>query len=1075
MTIAERVLHLLRVRADAEPTDPDDQEPPWKLIENANVFDSRSRGKRLDHRPAVKSGILPSELQQVPVKKIPVRVAKYDVNLRESSLRAAQAMHTILSRMLLFVCNDCNERFPTFHPAYAPPPAIAKDMEILKAARSGVAACNVCVAAWDEFPALHMPDGVAQTFSGTCLSCQRDMNEQARLQVADEGMADVVGLRSAENHMDPCFRFPYQDLNDLFAGATVVEAMLVALEHMQINFVTVASSGLRKFRRNTLSFPQDIATFAQRLQLMKNYRINDRVNSVRGMGIDPGNPDRAIRRAADPSEEDRARYSVDSSGALVFPARVVEIRGNLLVLRYEHGGEGLEKAENVTPRLTMPWHPKDVPLRIMLRRNIGRGKGVVEGLEVRWWYVANLLQALCAFPRHGYGPWRLGGKENEPMHKYYDPGLFHIITDEDELKREFAPVEVDGIILSEVEKRNMGVEAQIEKAVDIDSVGGLIAAGFDVNFVGPEEQEAIPSGDSLVAGEDTDICDMANGEILIDEETFRLWLSSAEFPLGHAVQKWWARKVPSDEGAAEGIKMDDDETEVEFFQRILADELGCSEAGAKKKANVISLRALTQWLQTYMGSGLGEGLSVEAIEDDVMLELNIASRYKDSGAGDEDRGCVREDVDDVDVEEEALRTAERLVYGWPSSDADPTRACSLGRFVKAFPLDFPMGIGDLYEDRPRAVTPEVWVQHLLRYKSGHFVGGLRGQRVLWAMVNTLLLSEARRRGFGIYRNVIRRVGLGLEGGRVMTKGRLRELLHQEDRMRMLVGQLANVGREVRSTTMQWAYESKKLDATVKHLSWVPPWVGLEEGDTAPPGRRFLGPHSIAVDDVVGLGRHPSQWWTMNCKYNAAYDVQRMNTKCKLGDEVLDEFDVAGGKRERFLFVRENPDLVAYMLALRTELLMRVVMPAVVRHNEAWPYMSMARFETGPTGNPHYHGFSVGLPGPRMKRVHDDLGEQFDLPPEIVSEDAVAFLLWFDAHGKDAYVEEMRKLSEAEALDLIRRGLSSTDDECIVDAEDSVCHEGVDEELLHDRMREVLQSFTRRGIVERSVGVGEVVT
>jgi hypothetical protein len=68
----------------------------------------------------------------------------------------------------------------------------------------------------------------------------------------------------------------------------------------------------------------------------------------------------------------------------------------------------------------------------------------------------------------------------------------------------------------------MGVDAQIEKAVDIDSVGGLIAAGFDVNFVGPEEQEAIPSGDSLVAGEDTDICDMANGEILIDEETFRL-------------------------------------------------------------------------------------------------------------------------------------------------------------------------------------------------------------------------------------------------------------------------------------------------------------------------------------------------------------------------------------------------------------------------------------------------------------------------------------------------------------------------------------------------------------------------
>ena len=56
---------------------------------------------------------------------------------------------------------------------------------------------------------------------------------------------------------------------------------------------------------------------------------------------------------------------------------------------------------------------------------------------------------------------------------------------------------------------------------------------------------------------------------------------------------------------------------------------------------------------------------------------------------------------------EALRTAERLVYGWPSRDADPTGARSLGRFVKAFPLDLPMGICDLYEDRPRKVTPEV--------------------------------------------------------------------------------------------------------------------------------------------------------------------------------------------------------------------------------------------------------------------------------------------------------------------------------------------------------------------------------
>ena len=35
-----------------------------------------------------------------------------------------------------------------------------------------------------------------------------------------------------------------------------------------------------------------------------------------------------------------------------------------------------------------------------------------------------------------------------------------------------------------------------------------------------------------------------------------------------------------------------------------------------------------------------------------------------------------------------------------------------------------------------------------------------------------------------------------------SKRALREILEQEDRMRVLVGQLSTVGREVRSTTMQ---------------------------------------------------------------------------------------------------------------------------------------------------------------------------------------------------------------------------------------------------------------------------------
>ena len=313
-----------------------------------------------------------------------------------------------------------------------------------------------------------------------------------------------------------------------------------------------------------------------------------------------------------------------------------------------------------------------------------------------------------------------------------------------------------------------------------------------------------------------------------------------------------------------------------------------------------------------------------------------------------------------------------------------------------------MGVADLFEERPRKVSPEAWVQHLLRYETGHFVGGARGQRVLWAMVNTLLLSEARARGFGIYRNVMRRVGLGLQGGRVLTKAELRGILEQEDRMRVLVSQLSTVGRDVRSTTMQWAYEGKKLDSTVKHMSWVPPWVERVEGEQ-PLGRRFMDldehrfthldvkpevrppAEDMVVADNVGLGRHPSLWWTLNCKYNAAYDVHRLNTKSASGKAGL-RTRGEGDKEERFAFTRENPDLVAYEMALRAELHMRMVMPAIVPHSDDWPYMCMARFETGPGGNPHYHGFSAGTPGPVVKRVKADVDGEDDLPPRTIVDD-----------------------------------------------------------------------------------------
>ena len=61
------------------------------------------------------------------------------------------------------------------------------------------------------------------------------------------------------------------------------------------------------------------------------------------------------------------------------------------------------------------------------------------------------------------------------------------------------------------------------------------------------------------------------------------------------------------------------------------------------------------------------------------------------------------------------------------------------------------------------------------------------------------------------------------------------------------------------------------------------------------------------------------------------------------------------QRARFKFVRDAPDIVVYMHAFRAELRMRMVMPAVLGAPPDVPFLGMARFETGPNGNPHWHG------------------------------------------------------------------------------------------------------------------------
>ena len=125
---------------------------PWVVRPKAHILDDNKHGTQADLRIYIEDGRILSHYNVVPLKKIPARVLKYDVSLRDASLRAVQAMHTILTRMVLFNCTVCMERFPTFHPAYEPPPSIAANMEILKRGSNGLAACSIEVHSWEEVP-----------------------------------------------------------------------------------------------------------------------------------------------------------------------------------------------------------------------------------------------------------------------------------------------------------------------------------------------------------------------------------------------------------------------------------------------------------------------------------------------------------------------------------------------------------------------------------------------------------------------------------------------------------------------------------------------------------------------------------------------------------------------------------------------------------------------------------------------------------------------------------------------------------------------------------------------------------
>ncbi len=689
-----------------------------------------------------------------------------------------------------------------------------------------------------------------------------------------------------------------------------------------------------------ISFAQDTPAFAQRVGLLCRYEAGDRVNTRLGPGLAPGT---GGKHAVSATDEEKRLLAQDEQGYLVYPATVesVDLAGKLR-LTYDHDlGEGVVDISHVQPRVRMPWHPKFLKgvYTLMLRRNLGRGR-VLEGLELRWGLVSNILHALTQL-----GRWRLDGAADEPMHKWYDPRAFDLLPREEIMSQR--ALTADGVALP-----------------DARTAEELLAAGLDVRFFGADDgTEGALDG---AAASDADL--------EVDDDVFVRWLERAEFVLGGQVVRWWvALRPPAEEPRDEELwKQDAEDTASALYAEL-----------ARLAGGKLTVRLLVQELlragALALAGGEDQGSELEDLVERALEEfVGAASMFGDAATGAVAQGAGNAATEEADAE----AYAQSLAYGWPTVHDEPTVPRAPGRFAKSFPLKFPMGIGDLHDERPIPVTRAEHVQHLFRLP---WTWGPHGDRLAWALVNTVLLDEARGKSFAVYRQATRRYGNRLNGQRVLTKGKLRELLGNEDQTRALVGSISAMGRDVRSTPMQWAYEGKKLTAAVQFLSWRPPWVRAHRGadDVA---SAFL-PEGHRVNDSFGLGRIPTIWWTLNAKYNALCEIHRLNVRGQLERDAVKQYDDTLND-VRFDFVRSAPDLATYMIALRTELSMRVVMPEIVPHTAAEPFLTMARFETGAGGNPHYHGFTIGAGGPRLGRIDADLAPDGvgDAPPHSSDDD-----------------------------------------------------------------------------------------
>ena len=450
------------------------------------------------------------------------------------------------------------------------------------------------------------------------------------------------------------------------------------------------------------------------------------------------------------------------------------------LVEFHDGGEALEiQTSCISRRVQLPWKPADLRdyLIIFRRRNAGKDE-YIEDLKVRRAFVENLLQIFTRLDA-----WR-PDEPIGPMHQYY--------TGFDLLQSD---------VISDFLPEN-------------DVPEGLHFQDFD-------------AGDS--------------DDRRITRMEFTEWLQEGknDCNVAQCLLVAWTRFLAKS----------DNESLSDLFLHLFdeehdrgSDERAESDGHAKEQPKTLSVRFLAEFVRkqcvlTFQVHSEDEHDILEEITEHILQELASVHAYlgtwRTSGGFTDYAGTK-------DVGTELRTEVEDVVLPWPTIERVPVREDDDARLVKSFPIEFPMGQGDLHQPRLRSdFSAADYVQHKFRYFDARFLDSARGQRVAWALFNTALREQSRQTGHLVHKN---------SSEKALTLQELRDLVNSRED---LVRKVATFGAEIPTTPMHWKKEGNHLEWIVRQMSWFPPWCfsDVHDARVAESTRQRAKKEVAAIDGV----------------------------------------------------------------------------------------------------------------------------------------------------------------------------------------------------------------------------------